>query len=359
MKPELEKLCQDYIANRDAVKNAFRWDNAALHSVCANIFCACGKAADTDRLKECRKIIRANTGFRSKLRSKKVRPMLASMLSLEEKPKDRMALANDYYRMLKRQFKGTEYLVLTAFLLSDLTDQSLSDETISRGKEIYRLMNQQHRILTNKTDSVFAMLMAFSGKTAEELAGETEACYQALKKKFSGSGAQTSAQVLSMSGGTPEEKVQRVISLYEALQEAEIKYGHADEAAPLAALSLADTPLSTLAEEIKEVDAFLKTRKGFEGSKESEQAQRAMYAVMIVSDQYAGTNQVNITVMANTIDMLIAKQQASRISFLMNLLQFAVKLIPESKKESETTPETEPETTSGPETEAEQKQSAE
>jgi hypothetical protein len=33
--------------------------------------------------------------------------------------------------------------------------------------------------------------------------------------------------------------------------------------------------------------------------------------------------------------MLIAKQQASRVSFLMNLLQFAAKLIPESKKEPE------------------------
>ena len=61
-----------------------------------------------------------------------------------------------------------------------------------------------------------------------------------------------------------------------------------------------------------------------------------MYAVMIVSDQYAGTEQVNITVMTNTIDMLIAKQQASRISIFMNLLQFAVKLLlPEEKEQSE------------------------
>ena len=91
-------------------------------------------------------------------------------------------------------------------------------------------------------------------------------------------------------------------------------------------------PLPVLTEEIREADEFLKNQKGFGGSKESEQAQRAMYAVMIVSDQYAGTEQVNITVMTNTIDMLIAKQQASRISFFMNLLQFAGKLLPEGKK---------------------------
>ena len=335
MKPELERLCREYIVNRDAVKSAFKWDNSALHTVCANIFCACGKTADTARLQECRKIIKDNTGFRSKFRSGKVRAVLAGMLSLEEKPEDRMALANDYFRLLKREFKGTEYLVLTAFLLADLTERTLTEEVVSRGKEIYRRMNQQHRILTNHTDSVFAMLMAFSGKTPDELTGETEVCYQALKKKFSGNGAQTSAQVLSMADGTPEEKAQRVTDLYDALRDAGIRYGRSDELAPLAALSLADTPLTTLAEEIKEADEFLKTRKGFGGSKETDQAQRAMYAVMIVSDQYAGTDQVNITVMTNTIDMLIAKQQASRISFLMNLLQFAAKLIPESKKEPE------------------------
>ena len=86
MKPELEKLCREYISSRDAVEKASRWDNAALHAVCANIFCAHGKAADPERLKECRKIIRDNTGFRSKFRSKKVRSILAAMLSLQEKP---------------------------------------------------------------------------------------------------------------------------------------------------------------------------------------------------------------------------------------------------------------------------------
>ena len=57
--------------------------------------------------------------------------------------------------------------LLTAFLLADLADQALTEETISRGKEIYARMNRQHRVLTNQTDSVFAMLMAYSGKTAD------------------------------------------------------------------------------------------------------------------------------------------------------------------------------------------------
>ena len=44
---------------------------------------------------------------------------------------------------------------------------------------------------------------------------------------------------------------------------------------------------------------------------------------------------LNITVITNTIDMLIAKQQASSISFFMNLLQFVARLLPEGKKQPE------------------------
>ena len=335
MNQDLEKLCTDYIANREEVKKAFRWDDGALHSVCANIFCAFRQAADAARLKECRKVIQKHTALFSGFRDKKVRSVLASMLSLGEKPEERMALAWDYYRLLRQKFKGSEYLVLTSMLLAGLAEKPLTEETVSRGKEIYRRMNQSHRILTNKTDSVFAMLMAYSGKATEDLLTETEACYRSLRKKFSDSAAQTAAQVFAAADGPAEGKTQRVTELYDALVSAGIKYGRSDELAPLAALSLSDTPVPVLAEEIGAADEFLKAQKGFEGSKEADRAKRAVYAVMIVSDQYAGTGRVNVTAMTNTLDMLFAKQAMSRISLAMNLLEFAAKLLPGSKEQTD------------------------
>ena len=330
MKPELEKLCANYIANRDTVGKAFRWDSDDLYSVCANVFCACGQTADIDRLKECREVIKKHTGFFSKFRSKKVRSILASTLSLVEKPDERMILANAYFNLLKRHFKGTEYLVLTAFLLADLADQALTEEMAVRGKQIYRRMNQKHRILTNKTDSVFAMLMAYSGISQDELIGEVEACYQAVKARFSRSGdAQTSAQILAMAAGAPGEKTQRMIELYDALLAADVNYGGARELAPLAALSLADAPIPALVEEISEADEYLKSQKGY-GTKEEELKKRAMHAVMIVSDQYKGTGQVNVTLMTNTLDMLFAKQQASRFSFAIHVVEALLKVVASS-----------------------------
>ena len=338
MKPELEKLCADYIANRDTVQKVFKWDNSELYSVCANIFCAAGQAADADRLKECRQIIKTRTKSFSKFRSGKVRPILASMLALGEKPEERMDLAIEYYRLLKRNFKDTAYLVLAAFLLTDHMDQTLTEEAAARGKELYRRMNRKHRFLTDKTDSVFAMLMAYSGKTGDELIDEMEACYKALKGFFSSSkNIQTAAQVFSMTAGAPEEKAQRMNSLYGALTEAGVNYGHSAELAPLAALSLADTPVDTLVEEIREADEFLKGQKGYEGKKDEDQKKRAMHALMIVSDQYAGTSQVNITVMTNTLDMLFAQESAARLSLAFHLVEGAVQLLDGLSKSSDKT----------------------
>lgn len=343
MKEELEKLCTEYIANREAVKKAFRWDDSALYSVCANIFCACGKTADAGRLKECCQVIRTHTRPFSKFRSRKIRSVLSGLLDLGTDPESRMAQANDYYRLLKRYFKKTEYLVLTAFLLTDLADRNLTEEMAARAREIFRRMNKAHRILTNNTDSVFAVLMAFSDKTDDELISDMEADYQSLKGRFSSSGdVQMVAQILSMVPGDPEAKVQRLIGLYDALLESGIKYGHSSELAPLAALSLADAPVKDLAEEIGSVDAFLQPQK-FYGTKDADLEQRAMHAVMIVSDQYAGTDQVNPSVMTNTLNMLISKAQDSRLSFAIHALEFLAKALVSIKEHADTAAKTQSE----------------
>ncbi|MBO4889286.1 MAG: DUF4003 family protein [Firmicutes bacterium] len=335
MKQELEKLCTEFIANRDTVKDTFRWENAAVYPICANLFCASGRLAEKDRLIQCRKVISEQTGLFSKFKGK-LGPILSCLLALDDHPQERMALAIDYNHLLKQAFKDTEYLALIAFLLPRTGERSLMEERIARGKQLFRRMDKEHPVLTNQSDSVFAMTLAFSEKTDDALIEDLEACYQALKKYFSSSDAvQTVAQILAMAAGTPEEKTQRVIDLYDALQEAGVEYGRSSELAPLAALSLTDLPLQTLVDEIKEVDAFLKDQKSY-GSVEKNQ--RALHAAMIVSDQYAVTGRVNSTVMANTLDILISKQRSLYFSLLVNTIQVAAEILGStSKKETDNT----------------------
>ena len=326
MKPELEKLCAEFIINRDIVRETFRGDNKEVYPVCANLFCASGCQADMDHLKKCRQIITEQTGFLSRFRGM-LRTVVSCMLALDANPEKRMSLANECYHMLRQAFKDTEYLALTAFLLTESEEKSLVPEKIARGKELYRRMNKEHPVITNNTDSVFAMMLAFSGKTDDELIDDLEACYQSLKTQFSGSGdTQTAAQILAMAAGTPEEKVQRLIDMYNTLLEIGVQYGHSDELAPLTALSLTDIPLSTLAEEIKEVDEFLKNQEGYD-PKDVKPERRAVHAVMIVSDQYVGTDRVNSSVMTNTLDQLIANRRSLYISVGSQAIQLACQIL--------------------------------
>ena len=329
MKQELEKLCTDFIANRDTVRDAFRWENSAVYATCANLFCAGGQIADKDRLAECRKIISKQTGLFSKFKGQ-LAPILSCILALDDHPQERMALAIDDYRLLKQSLKDSEYLALIAFLLPETEDKSVLAEKIARGKALFRRMDKEHPFLTNDSDSVFAVTLAFSGKTDDALMEDMESFYQTLKTRFSNGAAQTAAQILAAVDGRPEEKAQRLIGLYDALREAKIDYGQSGELAPLAALSLTVLPLPTLVNEIQEADAFLKAQKSYDSV---EKEQRAMHAAMIVSNQYAGAEQVNPSAMTHALDLLIAKRQALYLSLFFNSLELVANILGSSSEE--------------------------
>ena len=309
MKAELQNLCALFIENRDIAKQAFKWDSSAVYPLCANIFCARGMTADTEKLSQSKEIIKSQTGILSNFRGN-LKPALAAMLAAGERPEEKMSQALENYRILKQDFWGSEYLALVAFLLTDIADPYQVEEKAGRGKTIYQRMKKEHPFLTSSEDSVFAVMMAFSEKSDDGLIEDMEVCYQGLKAKFFvGDSVQTASHVLAMAGGAPAEKVDRVISLYEALRNAGVKYGRNYELATLAALAAMDVDLPTVTAEICEVDQFLSGQKGY-GFFGSGKGVRAMHAAMIVSDQYARRDQVDTAAMAGTLAMIIAQQMA-------------------------------------------------
>ena len=310
MKPELQSLCERFVSNRQAVHDAFKWDSDYIHPVCANLFCVYGKAADTEQLKACKKIIEDQTGIFSNFRGN-IRPALASMLALSDQPEERMSQALEYYKLLKEEFWGSEYLALVSFLLTNLADKSQVEEKASRGKVIYKRMQKEHPFLTSSEDSVFAVLMAFSDKTDDDLIADMEACYQALKARFSiGNKLQTVSHILALADGAPEEKAGRVIDLYNALREAGVKYGKYHELSTLAALSVTGESIASLADDIQQVDGFLKEQKGYGGLFGLDAKTRAMHAALLVSDLYANQEQTNTAAMTSTLMQIIAQEMA-------------------------------------------------
>ena len=309
MKASLQTLCDQFIENRDTVKSAFKWDNSYVYPLCANIFCAHGQMAEAEKLTRCRKIIQEQTGIFSNFRGN-LRPALAALLALGQDPEAKMAQAVENYDILKRDFWGSEYLALIAFLLTDFASRADVEEKAGRGKEIYQRMKKEHPFLTSSEDSVFAVMMAFSEKNNDALINDMEGCYQALRARFTiGNALQSVSHVLALSNGAPEEKAGRVIDLYNALRGADVRYGRDYELATLAALAEMDENIPGVAEEVTEVYEYLSTQRGY-GFFGPGKAARAMHAAMIVSDQYSSRGQIDTAAMTGTLAMIIAQEMA-------------------------------------------------
>ena len=309
MRESLQKLCDSFIANRDVVKKAFRMEYSQIYPVCANIFCARGLTADAEQLEACKALIREKTGIFSNFRGV-VRPPVACMLAVRDNPSAMLEETLACYELLKQRFWGSSYLALVAFLLADMTGPGEASEKVLRGRALYDRMKKEHPFLTSSEDSVFAVLMAFSEKTDDELIADMEGCYTLLRKRFPGGDAlQSVSHVLSLAGGTPEQKTGRLEALYNAVREAGGKYGKYHELATLAAVSITTQDVKAVAADMLDVDAFLAQQKGY-GFLGIDRKTRMMHAAMIVSDEAMPRDDVNTAALTGTISIIAAQQAA-------------------------------------------------
>lgn len=306
MRDSLEKLCNQFIEARDVIKEAFKWESNYLLPVCANLFCAAGAVPDKDRLRACRDLINQKTGFFSSFRGH-IRIPLACMLSMEGRPEEKFDQAHLIYQLLREQFSGSDYLALAAFLLSEY---DCTAERIARGKEIYRRMKAEHPFLTSSEDSIFALMLAWSDQSDEELISDMEACYRVLKERFHDSNCvQTMTHILSMEKENAAAKCEKVFTLYELIGQNNGKYGKHHELAVLAALAMLHADPDTLVRDMMDVDAFLEQQKGY-GFWGLDRKIRLMHAAMIVSDEYVPRGNMDTAALSGTIAMLIAQEMA-------------------------------------------------
>ena len=215
MKDSLQERCGQFIEARDMIKNTFKWENSHIIPVCANLFCARNLLPAAETLLACRDLINRNTGLFSSFRGN-IRIPLACMLSMEDEPEKKFSKAQDIYEALRGYFHSSDYLALAAFLL---TEYDCSEERIARGKRIYHLMKDEHPFLTSSEDSIFAVMMAWSELSDEDLITDMETCYRILKERFHDSDCvQTMTHILAMEKGAADTKCEKVFTLYDMIE---------------------------------------------------------------------------------------------------------------------------------------------
>ena len=309
MNTELQTIVVRYLEAREAVKSVFRMESTYSYPAAANLYVTADRPVDPEKLADCKQLIKSEAGIFSNFRGSILTP-LACKLALCEDPQKRWERASANYAILKEHFMRSEFLALAALLLTDSAEDSDVPALAARGKALYRRMKKEHPFLTGQEDSVFAILLAESPKSDDELIADAEACYRLLDERFlKGDGIQAASHVLAMIDGVPTDKAGKVIALYDAIRAAGGKYGKNWELSALAAFAADSAPVETVVNEMLEVDAMLEGQSGYTVFGYDRKT-RMMHAAMLVSAYHMRGRDgiVNAAAQQSAIAMIAAQQ---------------------------------------------------
>ena len=79
MKELLRAGCELLADNKDLIRKSFAWDMDLMSVAGSVIYTGAGKVADTERMKECQRILKKHEGIFSEFRSNMEIPVLCKM----------------------------------------------------------------------------------------------------------------------------------------------------------------------------------------------------------------------------------------------------------------------------------------
>ncbi len=316
MRPELQELCNQFIQNRDVIRDNFFWENSSFYPIAATIVTDKRISVRAERLLQCKAILENETGFLSSFRDY-AKLSIISMLAVDNYPETKLRKGLAVYDKLKDYFWGSSYLPVAAMIIADMVEPVEYDALVVRTRRIYELMKEKHPFLTASEDSVFAAMLALSPLTDEQVVAETERCYQMLKPEFfSGDAVQSLSHVLALCEGNAEEKCRKTMDLYNTLKTCGYKYGTDHELATLGVLAMLPVDKNVLIKDFADVNRFLEGQKGYGFWSSTTKKERFMHAAMIVTSSYmdedsdAGMSAMNTAAISGTISLVAAQQAA-------------------------------------------------
>lgn len=310
MKESLQRRCELFINNRDAIKASFAWESTYIFPLCAGLCTSKNMRADTERMKACRDLLKQKTGVFSNFRGT-AKLAILTMLSLSPSPERQLENMLAVYTSLKEVFWNSEYLVVASSAIAELAPPEQYVQITRRTREIYNRMKAAHPFLTSGEDSAFAALLALSGLDDVRIEQEMELCYSLLKPSFfSGNAVQSLSHVLALGEGDVQIRCGKALHLYRYLKERGYKYGTSYELSTLGALALLDVDMTMLAEEMMDVDNYLRHQRGF-GAFGVGSRQRLMYAgILVLSEYVPGTQTIQTAALSGIVALVIAQQAA-------------------------------------------------
>lgn len=310
MNEQTLKNCELLIENRDKIKTVFAWDGGLMHLTCAEIYLSKGKKVDINVLENCKKLLKSKVGVFSTFRGT-VASVVATMLAVSETSEETLENGIKVYELLKKHFYASDYLPIAAMAIAQMTEPYQYEQIALRTRALYDMMKKNHPFLTAGEDSAFCALMALSEKTDTGLIADAEQCYRILKaQKLSSNAVQSLSNVLALCEGTPEEKCEKTLQLFDKFKAAGHKYGTEYELSTLGVLAMTGENLDAIVQDTIEIDEWLSKQKGFGFWGGLTGKQRLMYAGILAQKDFINPEPMQTAAVGSTVAFMVAQQTA-------------------------------------------------
>lgn len=308
------------------LRKAFKWDHQLIHILGALLLISDKKSIDTDEIKAVRQIIKRRCGMFSYFRG--TNELLLAILiyckSNEQRTPDQIfsEVHDTYTKMRHSGLKSSLFLVTGALHLAqfiyekDATMGRTLEDLANQTHAFYQGMKKQHFWLTGHESQIYALMLAMADCPLHETLTEAERFYHDLRHLgFSrGSALQNLSHVLALGENSYELRRDIVNSLNHHLIYRRYKLNRY-QMPFLGVLTLVSDRPENLADEAIEMSEWLTNKKGF-GSWSIDKKMRFTLAASLASLEYLHKDegQISQSVLTGSIQSAILAQQAAMIA---------------------------------------------
>ena len=321
MKESIKNKVELLVANKEIIEKEFKWGYSLMNVAAALVFTGAKKEADIERLKECKRDLKKNTGTFSSFQSDS-EAVIVSKMALADDPEQYIKDVKAIYDILnKKHTFDNSYLIQGAICIYEAGRMNEAEIIAEKYRELYKKMEKKHPFLTSSDDIVYVVLLAMTDKDVDTIFNEIEECYTYLKNevklKVGNDELQGLGEILALTDGDIKEKSDKVVKLYNTIIDHGIKWGKEyNEFGSLGTLIDIDVDNNTLVDEIVEVSEYLKSSKGFSGWT-MDNKQRLMFSAMLVGDSYSENGALmGSSAVTSTVAMVIAEEVALMICMM-------------------------------------------
>lgn len=319
MREIIERRVKLLVENQEKLTKGFWLEHSLTNAVVAASCADKEKEVNVEEIKEAKKLLKAKQGIFSDFRSYNELPVSARMAMSSDPERYIDEVIEVYDKFQKGKIFGSSYRVLSAMSICDQGKYAEAERLIEKTNALLKGMNKDHPFLTSDEDTCFAVLLAMTDKSVEDILSEIEESFQILKKNFAfhDNAVYSLAQVLAAYDGSAEEKCSRALDLFNAFKASGAKYGKGYELASLGSLIDIDADIDAIVSEIIEVADYLKGKKGF-GMLDMGRETRLMFGTMLVTGSYmCGDYKANASSIGNDIGRIVALQTAIFVTMML------------------------------------------